>query len=124
MTEAIDRFARAQAARLRKRLRKQVRRAVKNPDEEAIHDLRVSIRRLSECLKEFRQFLPQRKTKRTLKRLHRWMDLASEIRNRDIAIELAGEDAAELVANLHREREMARRKVTRALVRWRRRGSS
>lgn len=123
MTDSIDRFARAHAARLRGKVRRQVRRAAKHSDEEAIHDLRVSIRRLSECLKEFGQFLPQRKTKKMLKRLHRLMDLASEIRNRDIAIELAGDSAADFIANLQDERKMAKREMGRALIRWRRRDS-
>ena len=124
MTDAIDRFARASAARLRKNVRRQARRAVKHPDEETIHDLRVSIRRLSECLHEFGPFLPPHKTKRTLKRLHKLMDLAAEIRNRDIAIELAGDVAADLVVILQQEREQVKRKLHRALIRWRRRDSS
>jgi len=124
MTDAIDRFARAHASHLRRNVRRQVRRAAKHPDEEAIHDLRVSIRRLSECLREFGQFLPPNKTRRTLKRLGKLMDVAAEIRNRDIAIELAGDIAADLVATLQQEREQLKRKLNRALNRWRRRGSS
>lgn len=124
MTDPIDRFARAHASHLRRNVRRQVRRAAKHPDEDAIHDLRVSIRRLSECLREFGQFLPPQKTKKTLKRLHKLMDLAADIRNRDIAIELAGAVAADLVATLQQERETLKRSLNRALVRWRRRDSS
>ena len=56
------------------------------------------------------------------------MDLAAEMRNRDIAIELVrGEgDSAESVfaAELRQEREEAKRKLSRALVQWRRRDFS
>ena len=124
MTDSIDRFARDHASQLRRKLRRQARRAAKHPDEEAIHDLRVSIRRLSECLREFGPFLPPHKTKRTLKRLHKLMDLAAEIRNRDIAIELADDVAAGLVVILQQEREQMKRKLHRDLIRWRRRDSS
>jgi len=124
MTDAIDQFARAQASRLRHNLRRQVRRAGKHPDEETIHDLRVSIRRLSECLREFASLLPPNKTTKTLKRLGKLMDLAAEIRNRDIAIEIAADIAPDLVATLQQERDEVKRRLNRALVRWRRRDAS
>src|SRR6202047_2788389 len=94
MTETMDRFAGAQAARLLGKLAFQVRHAAKHPNEEAIHDLRVSIRRLSQCLREFHKFFPRKKTKGILNKLGRVMDLAAEMRNRDIAIELIGKEAS------------------------------
>jgi len=49
------------------------------------------------------------------------MDLAAEMRNRDIALELIGrEGGAALAANLRSEREQAKQKLIRALQRWRR----
>jgi CHAD domain-containing protein len=126
--EEMDKFASAQASRLLGKLAFQVRHAAKRPNEEAIHDLRVSIRRLSQCLREFQQFFPRRETKKILKQLGKVMDLAAEMRNRDIAIVLIGKDGrpAELafVQNLRREREQAKRKLSRALVQWRRRDFS
>jgi CHAD domain-containing protein len=120
MKDSINRFPLACAARLRKKLRRSMRRAIKHPDEETIHVLRVSIRRLSYCLREFRQFFLPRKTKKILKRLDKMMELAGEIRNRDVAIRLIGSQDPDLAANLRREREWAKRKLTRALIRWRR----
>ena len=126
--EAIDQFASLQVNRLLGKLAFQVRRAAKHPDEDAIHDLRVSIRRFSQCLREFRQFFPRHELRKILKQLGIVMDLAAEMRNRDIAIELiggpAGENGTELLSNLRREREQAKRKLTRALVQWRRRDFS
>ena len=122
--EQIDKFASTQALRLLGKLAFQVRHAAKHPNEEAIHDLRVSIRRLSECLREFHKFFPRRKTKGILNRLGKVMDLAAEMRNRDIAIELIGKEAnlaeSAILANFRREREQAKRELTRTLVQWRR----
>jgi len=122
--EAMDQFASVQVNRLLGKLVFQVRHAAKRPDEEAIHDLRVSIRRLSQCMREFRQFFPRHETKKILRQLGKLMDQAAEMRNRDIAIELIGgpEGSArqEFVANLRREREQAKRKLARTLAQWRR----
>lgn len=126
--EEMDRFASVQASRLLGKLAFQVRHAAIRPNEEAIHDLRVSIRRFSQCLREFQQFFPRRETKRILKQLAKVMDLAAEMRNRDIAIKLIGKKGqpAELafVQNLRREREQVKGKLNRALVQWRRRDFS
>ena len=126
--QELDKFASLQASRLLGKLAFQVRHAAKHPNEEAIHDLRVSIRRLSQCLREFQPFFPRHETKKILKQLGKVMDLAAEMRNRDIAIELIGKDLqpaeSEFVPNLLREREQAKQKLTRALVQWRRRDFS
>src|SRR5262245_55447147 len=91
---AMERFAGAQAARLLGKLAIQVRHAAKHPSEEAIHDLRVSIRRFSQCLREFRQFFPRRHAHKILKQVQEVMDLAAEMRNRDVAMELIGNGAS------------------------------
>jgi len=126
--EQMDKFASVQASRLLGKLAFQVRHTAKHPNEEAIHDLRVSIRRLSQCLREFHQFFPRRETKKILKQLGRVMDLAAEMRNRDVAIELIGKDGrpgeSAFLATLRDERERAKQKLSRALVQWRRRDFS
>jgi CHAD domain-containing protein len=122
--QQIDKFASAQALRLLGKLAFQVRHGTKHPNEEAIHDLRVSIRRLSECLREFHKFFPRRKTKGILNKLGKVMDLAAEMRNRDIAMELICKKAdladSPILANLRHEREQAKRELTRTLGQWRR----
>jgi CHAD domain-containing protein len=123
--EEMDRFARAQAARLLGKLAFQVRHTAKRPDEEAIHDLRVSIRRLSQCVREFLGFFPKHEAKKILKQLGKLMDLAAEMRNRDIAIELIGKYAGSaFLERLRREREIAKQRLARELVQWRRRDFS
>ena len=125
MKDPLDRFAAAHASRLLGKLAFQVRRASKRQDEEAIHDLRVSIRRLSQCLREFRAFFPRRhETKKIRKQLGKLMDLAGEMRNRDIAIELIGNAEPGLAQQLRRERERAKRKLAKMLVEWRHRDFS
>jgi CHAD domain-containing protein len=126
--QAMDQFASVQLNRLLGKLAFQVRRAAKHPDEKAIHDLRVSIRRLSECLQEFRQFFPRHETRKILKQLDKVMNLAAQMRNRDIAIELVGGPDGtarpEFLANLQRERLQAKAKLVRTLAQWRRRDFS
>jgi CHAD domain-containing protein len=81
-------FVRQQTAVLLRRLAYQVNRAAKNADEEAIHDLRVAIRRLSRCLQLFSQFYPGRSSKNVRRRLSELMDAAGEVRDCDIAAKL------------------------------------
>lgn len=64
--------------------------AAANPHADAVHDMRVSIRRLQQALRLFRQFLPRRAVKQLRKTMRRIMDPAGELRNYDIALELAG----------------------------------
>ncbi len=122
--DRMDRFASTQAQRLLGKLAFQVRRAAKRPDEDAIHDLRVAIRRLSQCLREFRAFFPKRENKKILKQLDRLMDLAGEMRNRDIAIELLGPGERVLAVRLRAEREHAKSNLAAALIKWRSRDFS
>jgi len=70
------------------RLAFQFRRAANEGDDEAIHDLRTSIRRFSRCLAAFGQFFSRAEVRRIRKQLRKCMKLAGEIRNRDIALAL------------------------------------
>lgn len=58
---------------------------VSNGDEASVHDLRTSIRRLSECLRTFADLFPGGEAGRLRRRLRKLMALAGEVRNRDIA---------------------------------------
>ena len=122
--ETMDLFASRQATRLLGKLAFQVRHAAKHPNEEAIHDLRVAIRRFSQCMREFRQFFPKHETKKILKQLDKVMELAAEMRNRDVAIQLIGCDEGEpessFAGGLREQRLQAKRKLIRALEQWRR----
>ena len=57
-------YALAQTAILLRRLAFQANRAARTGDADAVHDLRVAIRRLSRCLRTFAQFYPDNSWKR------------------------------------------------------------
>jgi CHAD domain-containing protein len=62
--------------------------AAESLDEESVHKVRVSIRRFQQSLRLFRQYLRPNGVKRVKTDLKSVMDLAGELRNRDIAIAL------------------------------------
>src|SRR3974390_1292225 len=91
---SISAFVQVQTSARLKKLNKELRAASRKPDDvEAIHDLRVAIRRLTECLRLFDHFFPGR-PKKIRKRLSKLMDSCGATRNCDIAIELLKEAGA------------------------------
>ena len=106
----------------------QVNRTARSGDAEAIHDLRVAVRRLSRCLRVFAQFYPARSWKAMRRRLAGLMDACGSVRDRDIAVELlekAGVPAdSPLVRQLHDERRTADGELRRELRRWKKGGFS
>lgn len=102
----MARFAVRQALARRTRLDEMMHSASqKVNDPETIHDLRVAIRRFTQCLRAFAQFFDATRVKRIRKRLRKILKRAGEVRNYDIAIELLvgvnlleGDLAAELQA--------------------------
>ena len=115
----IHDYAVEQMNRLLTRLAFQVHRAAKKPGADEIHDLRVSIRRFSQGLLLFTGMFPKwevKKIKRTLKRM---MQLTSEIRNRDIALEYLTEpDGAAHRDRLKKERGDCQRRFAEMVRRW------
>jgi CHAD domain-containing protein len=74
-----------------------IQHAAKTPDETAVHKMRVSIRRLQQAIRLFRQYLAPAGVEDVKDRLRAVMEIAGELRNRDIAIGLvndAGGDAS------------------------------
>jgi CHAD domain-containing protein len=123
----IREYARGQASDLLRRVAFQANRTARVRDEEAVHDLRVSIRRLTQCLRVFKPFFPQAQAKSLRRKLGDVMDLASEVRNRDIALELLRAARvpaeSEVARKLSQERKEAERTLVAALRRWSRRDS-
>jgi CHAD domain-containing protein len=93
-----------------------------------VHDLRVAIRRLAQCLRVFGQFFPRRETRRIRRALKEMVDLASEVRNRDIAAELIARakigPESELPRRLAQERGAAHKVLVMELKQWARSNSS
>jgi CHAD domain-containing protein len=119
-------YVRVQTGTLLRGLASQVDRAARTGDAEAIHDLRVAIRRLSRCLRVFAHFYPGQTWKPMRRRLSGLMEACGGVRDRDIAIELlekAGVGAAApLVRKLDEERRAAHEELRRDLRRWNRAG--
>ena len=115
-------YARLQTAILLRRFAFQVNRAARNTDADSIHDLRVSIRRFSQCLRIFASFYPEDTGRKLRRRMRDLMDAAAAVRDLDIAVELAtkagvSSDAA-LVQSLETERRQAARRLALQARRW------
>jgi CHAD domain-containing protein len=118
----MQKYALQQARSLLGRVAFEARHVVKSATPDSVHDLRVSIRRLSQCLRAFRGFFPRGAAKRVRQQLRPVMDEASEVRNRDIAVELsrkAGLPAdSPLFTELSLERKQACHLLARCLEQW------
>lgn len=97
----------------------QIHRTAKTPGPDQIHDLRVSIRRFSQSLLLFSDFCPSWEIKKIRKVLKRMMQLTSEIRNRDIALEfLAKHQHTNHRQRLEAERSSFERQFSEMARRW------
>jgi CHAD domain-containing protein len=121
-------YVRLQTAILLRRFAFQVNRAARSGDADSIHDLRVTIRRLSRCLKAFSQFYPDRSWKKIRRELADLLDRAGEVRDRDIALELLADfgmpKGATIITRLQEERRKAGQELLLEVRRWKRRGFS
>src|SRR5215467_7716157 len=115
-------YVEEQTAKLQRKLAKEVSRAVEDQGEEAIHDLRVAIRRLNRGLQVFSKLFPKRPRKEARSRLHELMDAAGEVRDRDIAAELLKNSGVKpessVLQRLARERLAASEKLATMLRQW------
>ena len=97
-----------------------LRHAAKHPgDPDAIHDLRVSIRRLTQCFRIFHA-----RAKKMRRSLHKIMEHCGAVRNCDIALELlagCGLPESPSIPKLKKSRERAAQKLHRSLKKERRR---
>jgi CHAD domain-containing protein len=121
-------YAVLQTAVLLRRLAFQVNRTARNGEAEAIHDLRVAIRRFSRALRAFAQFFPGGAGKKVRRQLAHLMDAAGGVRDRDIALELLAEAGipprSAIVTRLGTERGHASHELLRELRHWRTRSFS
>jgi CHAD domain-containing protein len=123
----LQEFAQQRTQELLERVRKEVAKVSQQQnDAEAIHDLRVAIRRLTQALRALQGVFPKKETKRVRRKLRGMMDLAAEIRNRDIAMELLGKagvaaDASPVAQRLAAERDAVRGDLVLLARQWKRR---
>lgn len=115
----LHKYAAFETAERIRRFAFELNRSAKRADEEAIHDLRVSVRRLEQCLDLFEDLLPHRAAKKAHKRMRKVMQRAAEVRNRDIALTLLKESgvagAKDVASSLAKERKQAASELTAQL---------
>jgi CHAD domain-containing protein len=115
-------YAHWQTITLLRRLVKEASRTARSGEPEAIHDLRVAIRRLKGCLGLFAVFYRARGRKELKKELQNLMDACGAVRDRDIALRLladAGAPAASaVVRRLTAQRKDAAHQLQSSLKGW------
>jgi CHAD domain-containing protein len=119
----MRKLVRSQTAKRLKKLDAEVRHVAHEPDADAIHDLRVSIRRLRQELRVFQAWFEPDQVKRIRRRLRRLMERCAAVRNCDVAIEVlreAGAESADTLSGLEQERRHTGEALARTLGRWRR----
>jgi CHAD domain-containing protein len=97
-------------------------KAAEDASEDSIHDLRVSIRRLSETLRVFEDVLPDDSAADIRKALRQAMHPAGTIRNHDIAGDLARKAKVEVGASFQKDRATAVQELCDVLGKWNRDG--
>jgi CHAD domain-containing protein len=119
--QSLQQYALEQTAMRLGRVAFEIRRTRRKADDEAVHDLRVSIRRFTQALRVFQDLLPAGQARKIRKRLRSIMTIAGEVRNLDIAREMAKESgirqAQSLPDALGEERRDAERRLKDALRR-------
>ena len=111
-----------------RQFKKRLRHTAKHPeDPEAIHDLRVSIRRLTQCFRIFRGLLEPVPVKKLRRRLRKVMDRCGAVRNCDVALDLlrqSGIAEGTSVFKMKKAREDSGKELLRYLKKERRRSYS
>ncbi len=108
------------ASRLLGELTRQVRRTLKSADADAVHDLRVNIRRFSQAETVFQSSLGAKEHK-LRSRLKKLMALAGAVRDCDITVKLASKSkwtSATLRSRVEAERRDAEKVLRKSLLRW------
>jgi CHAD domain-containing protein len=125
---ATRRFAREQADRLLGRLAFQIGRAIKSRNAEAIHDLRVAIRRFAQALRAFKPCFHGKALRKIRRELKQIMTVAGEVRNHDIALKLLAKSKKAQGTGFQAKMQNGRREAERSLItvlkRWLERKSS
>jgi len=109
-------FASDQADRRLGRLAFQINQTVKSRDAEAVHDLRVALRRFSQVLRVFKPCFRGKEARKIRRELKQMMDLAGEVRNCDIALKLMAKSRRRDITGLPPKVQDLRREGERALI--------
>ena len=105
------------------RFEQEVQKSAKDPkDAEAIHDLRVSMRRFSQCIEMFAGFIDPAAVGKVQKKMKRLMNRCGAVRNCDITLDLLKvvkvADDSRSVRAVTKQRDDAEQALTKQLKRW------
>ncbi len=109
-------FAYEQAHRRLGRLAFQINQTVRSRDAEAVHDLRVAIRRFVQVLRVFKRWFGGKEVRKIRRGLKKMMDLAGAVRNWDVALKLTSKHQRDEPAGVRHALENHRRESARVLV--------
>jgi CHAD domain-containing protein len=109
-------FASDQAERRLGRLAFQINQTIKSRDADAVHDLRVALRRFSQVLRVFKPCFRGKEARKIRRELKQIMDLAGEVRNCDIALNLMAKSQRRDITGLLTKVKDLRREAERALI--------
>jgi CHAD domain-containing protein len=109
-------FAEAQTLELLRNVVAHIYTTADDAHPEAVHKLRVSIRRLQQSLRLFRPYFPKQGAKRVRKQMRSIMKAAGELRNRDIALDLLRNGHPSMTQELEEQRLYARRELVHVLT--------
>jgi len=109
-------FAAEQADTRLGRLAFQINRTMKCRDADSVHDLRVAIRRFSQALRVFKPYFRGKEVRKIRRELTEMMDVAGEVRNSDIALNMISKSRASDTTGVRPKFEKHRQDSERALV--------
>jgi CHAD domain-containing protein len=115
-------FAADSVTKLLERLAYQIHQTLHTSDADALHDLRVAIRRFSQALAAFKDVFAGKDVKKMRRRLSKLRDLTNEPRDCDAGIQLLADSklpgAPALIEKLRRRRKEATLLLMPALRQW------
>lgn len=114
----MHKYVQEQTATLLRRLASSAHQAAVLGTRDAVHDLRVGIRRLNQCLQLFRRSFPRGEVRKIRRELKKVMDMAGEVRDLDITIELCKKAKVRADPTLAHDRRRARKELVGALRSW------
>ena len=114
----MDKYVQEQTATLLRRLASKAHQAAVLGTPDAVHDLRVGIRRLNQCLRVFGRSFPRGEVRKIRRELKKVMRMAGKVRDLDITIDLFKKAKAPADPTLAHDRRRARKELTGGLKSW------
>jgi CHAD domain-containing protein len=118
----IPSFAAEQARRRLERLAFQVNSTTRTPNPEAVHELRVVIRRFLQSLTVFKTCFPRKNVKRIRKELKHMLKAAGLVRDHDVAVKILSQipfrGADALIERFRTGRKLGEKGLVVSLKRW------